>query len=299
NSMSKASNLSASLLQRPLFDSYQTTLMLGGIMVYFQGINATTSAYGQYIANETSTNTLSVQNGTYQAYSIGYTAPGMTGSLKCGVGNSGSPIIFNGSPQSVSFVLDNAGCSKFSPNPAGSNFSAPTVTLHSCNRVQTDPTKDLCPPIRIGNILSVGYQLRTYIKEQVTIKYPSDAISVAGVTPINPESINMPCLPLSAGIAIYPVTIPIGIRPPPFQMPIAIYGFQTASCSAPFGTYLFDSNLATGPEHIIRPDGTLVTFSGDIPSKTVPFATDGSRVNLFLRDFSESGTTEPLPTAPH
>lgn len=313
----RVSDLASSFLQRPVFDAQQTTLMSGGIMVYFQGVNGTVSAYGQYIGNEYATNTLTLQNGTYKAYSLGYTQIGMIGSPKCGVGNFGRPITFNGSAQTVSFVLDDASCAPFTSYHYGTTVPVPPVILNSCARVQSDlsPLASQCSGQNVGNVLGVVYQLRTYIKEQGILTYTSDPSSLVGIvagdgsttglpngtetgTTVIPPAIMSPCNPVVGGVAS-PLILPTGIKSPPFHMPVAIFGFPAAACSGVPGVYQFHSNLIDGLATITRPDGTTPVYAGDISSKiSAPTAATVNLtpiVKLYLRDFSAgSGPVSPV-----
>jgi len=302
----RVSNFAATLLERAPFyptGDMNAIKMAGGIMVYFQGVNGTDSAYGQYIRDENTPQSIQIKNGTYQAYSLGYTLAGAGGTLKCGYGNSGAPLVFDGTSKSVGFLLNNANCARFTTYHTGiSESPIPTVVLNSCARVIPDAAgvSTPCLGFAVGNLTSITFQFRTYVRENNVTTYTSDtpggapSVGSPGYANLSLPNILSPCVALGAGTpaGTAPAAIfPTGIINPPFQMPLAIYGYAgTSDCTGPGGVYRFNSNLISGATSMTLPDGLTPTLKGDMISKiSVPPNPEAvASINLYLRDFTTS-----------
>lgn len=95
------------------------TALNGGMMVYIVGQNV---AHRQaiYVSSTGTTNSaVTLANGNYEMYALGFATAGMQGSVHCGApNNNGSTLVqLSGGSQSVSFSLAKANCSSLAWDP--------------------------------------------------------------------------------------------------------------------------------------------------------------------------------------
>jgi len=233
--------------------SSTTPIMNGGIMIYFLSTNGTSAFSGIYLADETGSTTVSLPNGTYSVYTLGYTQAGLTGVLKCGRGNNGDPVALLGTDITIAVSLSNQACL-----PA---FATTGPFIRSDFAYNLQPL-----PLKFYNCLSVPTSLTGSILPSTCVQSsPGRAQSLRITLPVGDylidptvESPMTACVSMSSGssagtsVAGTQVLLPIhGDAVPFFPMPLKISAFDVANCGQstttnilpnlvpPYGVYSF------------------------------------------------------------
>ncbi|MFZ9595798.1 MAG: Ig-like domain-containing protein [Bdellovibrionia bacterium] len=295
----QASPQNTSLLDRNSFEANSLIKLPGGLMVYFQGINGTDNSYGNYISDENSTTSFSIKNGSYRAFAFGYTSAGIINAggasqIQCGMGtgSDGSNLIqLNGTEQTISFILNYAGCSAFNQFNTGnaSNPIAP-LQLSTCSKV--DPSTFCASPSRAGTVKSAYVRLQTFSREGGAVQFNSDSLNaIPGMT------VQSGCISLNSSSNSF--FIPSGSSAHGFMTPVpfSIEGYTTLGCSGSTpGRYFIGPNLITTTTSIIGPNGSPPDLNGGIASALEPISSGPgtySSLKLHLRDFSTEGIISP------
>lgn len=236
------------------------TPVLGGrAIVYFV---STDGNYARAIGllNEEDQRTVSIPNGSYKVYAIGWVDPmdPMDSQAKCDTANGGNPITFGGGEKVIQFDLSVAKCQFGTTTHFGNGTDHATgnfrnVEVYICNAGPTDG----CP----GNNLS-GYSTRIFLYEY---ERNGNSYSID-----KNNSLRSVCADFSASNN---VTL-IGYPPPGADHALAVAVFSGASCPGnPVRTYEFLKGMSNAS----------ATLGAGIALKTLVSSTT-LRLNLF-QDF--------------
>jgi hypothetical protein len=212
-----------------------TVKMMGGIMVYVRGVSDNGSNFftSAYLASEYSGASLSVPNGKYLIYSVGYSDSTLN-TMKCGfgtstngisvsgtVGGSTGPLtVLNGTDNSIGINLTDSGCS-VPPFTDGSNtylnsdLSSSRLMLLACRGISglvstsisgCGDTNKSSSALSIVTELPIG---ATFETGQITKCFDVSNTGVAGTagSPTILSSMALPIVSASGGIFSIPVRV--------------------------------------------------------------------------------------------
>ncbi len=220
-------------------ESYESmATQLGGVMVYV--VNQTGGAYSVFLgyANEDlDSATIAIPNGTYKIYAIGYAGSSIGGGqVRCGYGNGGSLVTFNGTAQTVPVNLNQATCS-FGSNsdfawaananqPSNTNFDSWTINLCSGSAY---------PSCTAASASSHGVKVTLMAGSGVPSGLGSENTSQSLVSVCRPEA--SASFSFSSSFLNAPIA-------PGFPMPLKIEFYADSSCASTVSrTFSFTNGL--------------------------------------------------------
>lgn len=277
--------------------------LTGGIMIYFVGILGNPHSESVFIPNELSDIAVSVPNGPYHIYSVGFTGPSfgidkyLTGSpsAKCGVGKIGTSreISLSGIDTTVSIELISTGCATIAGENTEHFFSAPDfislagqfvpITFVSCDPVSYDLVNSyssICQTRPTGTnitnpsipIRSILVQLAVFTKDPYKTQYLSEnlALHPTAVSGCIPLTVTPGTQPSTTSGCVSPTqTLPEGTSYSSTPIPV---GNLSSTFMAPVGIFAYSGCNC-------EPDTATRLYGSEFELRSAPV--DGSR-KMFL-----------------
>lgn len=229
--------------------SPQSATLLGGVMLYFVRLqpDGSNGDFGRAVGMSTEDlaagKIVSLPNGTYKTYGLGFLGPNpLGGAVMCAFGNLGNPLSLFGSNVTVNFTFSYANCS-FDAASVFANLNNATSTLtnrfddlkiHFCDSTYNGTN---CTPNATNTTNGVKIRLLA------GLKYTGETFDI-----FDGESFISNCSGSpAAGSATVGTSIPIGTST--FSPPIEIIIYNDSSCTSIVKRRV----LHGGPEKFLTP----------------------------------------------
>lgn len=254
---------------------FEAMALGGGLMIYLHGINGNLFTTNFFLPDEFANPTFYIPNGDYLAYAIGYTAMDFSGTVKCGLGDSGAVISLTGGAKTIDLPMNNATCgnASFTDTNYIASDQFKTLTLVSCTSAGLDAVSgsgSVCSGGNLGNIASVRVGLPIFTGSGGPLADMGGGTYSA-------------CINLASGTVATSLRLPVGSAggSPPIFTRIDAHG--VAGCAGSYlGSYDFHTGiLNTNTVQLFDPAKVPINLGGSSGAK-IYFT--GTETKLFLRN---------------